>query len=80
MSHAITTHPPHERFNNLCPADSLERFAYFELVACRVETQDDCVVQCGAAQAEFWSIYGRASVGTAPYPMNEATAVHVSGA
>ena len=76
MSHAIPTRPPHERFNNLCPTDSLERFDYFELVACRVETRDDCVVQCGAAEAEFWAIYGRVSVGTGSHTMCQATAVH----
>lgn len=36
MSDITTSRPSHERFNNLCPGSTLDRFGYFELVACRV--------------------------------------------
>ena len=68
--------PPYHRFNNLCAGDTLERFDWFELVACRNDESEGCVVQCEASWAEFWSIYGRVNAGTKGNPEYLATAIH----
>ncbi len=68
--------PPHHRFNNLCAGDTLERFDWFELVACRTDESEGRVTQCEASWAEFWSIYGRANEGTKDNPEYLAAAIH----
>ena len=68
--------PPYHRFNNLCAGDTLERFDWFELVACRNDESEGCVTQCEANWAEFWSIYGRANEGAKDGPEYLATAIH----
>jgi hypothetical protein len=73
---AVDNQSPCQRFNNLCTGDTLERFAWFELVACRKHESDGCIVQCEAERAEFWGIYGRANEGTEEDPEYLATAVH----
>jgi len=67
---------PCQRFNNLCAGDTLERFDWFELVACRNAEGGEGVGQCGAGCAEFWGIYGRANEGTEDDPEYLATAIH----
>lgn len=66
----------HRRFNNLCKGDTLERFAWFELMPCRSDESEGGVVQCEAAWVEFWGIYGRSNEGTADHPEFLATAIH----
>lgn len=72
----IPTAPVHERFNNLCDRDTLDRFAWFELVACRNDESEGTIVQCEASWAEFWGIYGRANEGCEQEPAFLATAIH----
>lgn len=67
---------PCERFNTLCAGDTLERFVWFELLACRNDDSEGSVVQCEASRAGFWAIYGRANEGTKDEPEYVATAIH----
>lgn len=66
---------PHERFNNLSEGDTLDKFEWFELVACRTD-ESDGVCQCEAGWSEFWGIYGRSNEGTEEEPEYLATAIH----
>jgi len=62
--------------SNLCKGDTLERFEWFEIMACRNDEPEGCIVLCEAERAEFWGIYGRANEGTEDDPFFLATAVH----
>ncbi|MCF6328643.1 MAG: hypothetical protein L3J02_02425 [Henriciella sp.] len=62
--------------SNLCKGDTLERFEWFEIMACRSDGSEGCIVLCEAGRAEFWGIYGRANEGTDDDPLFLATAVH----
>lgn len=73
---ALRELPPHQRFNTLCEGDTLERFAWFEIIPCRMDESEGGVVQCEAGWAEFWGLYGRAIEGTEDKPEYLATAVH----
>lgn len=73
---ALKEIPPHQRFNTLCKGDTLARFAWFEIMPCRMDESEGSVVQCEADWAEFWSLYGRANEGTEDKPEYLATAVH----
>ena len=66
----------HQRFNTLCIGDTLERFAWFEIMPCRMDESEGGIVQCEAGWAEFWAINGRANEGTEDKPVYLATAVH----
>jgi hypothetical protein len=68
--------PHDQRFNNLCNGDTLDRFEWFEIMPCRNDESEGCVVQCEAGWTEFWGIYGRANEGTQDAPEYLATAVH----
>ncbi|WP_299085817.1 hypothetical protein [uncultured Ruegeria sp.] len=76
MTYPSTKMPAHKRFNNLCEGDTLDRFEWFELVACRTDQNEVCVIQCEAGKVEFWSIYGRSNEGTEEQPEYLATAIH----
>ncbi|MEM8976181.1 MAG: hypothetical protein AAGD43_29285 [Pseudomonadota bacterium] len=76
MADQITNTAAHERFNCLSSGDTLTKFEWFELVACRNDESEGCVVQCEASWAEFWSIYGRSNEGTKEQPEYLATAIH----
>lgn len=76
MKNTSTQIPHHERFNNLCKGDTLDRFEWFELMPCRNDESEGGVVQCEAGWAEFWSIYGRANEGSEADPAYLATAIH----
>lgn len=64
------------RFSNLHDERTLARFEWFELVACRNDESEGCVVQCEAGEVEFWGIYGRANESTAEQPEYLATSIH----
>ncbi|MDX8355672.1 hypothetical protein [Cognatiyoonia sp. IB215182] len=68
--------PAHKPFNNLYEGDTLDRFYWFELVACCNDESEDCVVQCEAGSTEFWGIYGRSYEGREEAPQYLATAIH----
>ncbi|WP_171181154.1 hypothetical protein [Ruegeria sp. HKCCD8929] len=76
MQAQIAQTPEQVRFNNLCPGETLDRFAWFEILPCRVDQTEECVLQCEAQEAEFWSIYGRFNEGTDDAPEYLAYAVH----
>jgi hypothetical protein len=78
MSNDITKPqiPCDQRFNNLCKGDTLDRFAWFEIMPCRNDESEGGIVPCEADQAEFWGIYGRANEGTKANPAYLATAIH----
>ncbi|WP_299085806.1 hypothetical protein [uncultured Ruegeria sp.] len=78
MTDSMTALPASGRFNNLSQGDTLGRFEWFELVACRTNELEGCVVQCEAGSAEFWGIYGRSNEGTPESPEHLATAIHDS--
>ena len=68
--------PPEQRFNSLGNDQTLDRFEWFELVACRHDESEGGIVQCEAGSAEFWGIYGRSYEGTGDAPEYLATAIH----
>ena len=76
MTHTSPQIPPHERFCNLCPGDTLDRFDWFEIMPCRNDESDGGIVQCDAGSAAFWGLYGRANEGTEEQPEYPATAIH----
>lgn len=76
MKDVIINTPAHERFNNLSIDENLDKFDWFEIMPCRTDESEGCVVQCEAGWAEFWSIYGRQNVGAGDAPEYLAFAVH----
>jgi len=62
------TQPAHQRFNCLCPGDTLDQFSAFYVAPCRNDrseaerlngdAESTCIVQCEPGEAEFYSIYG----------------------
>ncbi len=79
MTHSKPKITAHKRFNNLRDGDTLDRFEWFELVACRNHESEGCVVQCEAGEVQFWGIYGRSyerSEGVPIHMAYMATAIH----
>ncbi len=72
----MTMKPERVRFNNLCEGDTLDSFEWFEIVPCRIDESEECVVQCEAGWVEFWAIYARANEGSEDEPEFLATAIH----
>ena len=76
MKSEILIRALHERFNHLNPGDTLDSFTWFEIMPCKLNTDDDTVSTCEVGDVEFWTIYGRENVGTEYEPEFHAIAIH----